>query len=767
MGGITSIPSTRVSDNLMRQRLMSQLQFDQLELFRLQNQLSTGNRIFAPSEDPQAAGRAISLQRLLERKGQIKENLSTNQTFLTATDTALSTTSSLLSDLRGAVLAVASSTASDDQRQAVIQQVEAAIEQLTDIGNSNFRGRYLFSGSRTAVQPFDRSGEFVQYLGNERKLQSLADLDQLFDTNFDGNQVFGAISSGVLGLADLTPVVTENTRLTDLRLGQGITRGSIAISDGFSTATIDLAGAETLGDVTKILERGFLAAQPPTSNRLVARITNTGLSLQLTGGSLTVTEVAGGTVARQLGILQETGIGTSLLTSEDLNPQVTLTTSLGDVLGTRAQVLVPVSGAANNLVIRATDRGAAFNDVQVIFANGAIPGSETAVYDDSDPLNKTLTVTLASGISTANQVLDAINAQVPQFRADLDTKEAGNDGSGPVFATAPGNAGITAGGSGIELDLASGLQIINGGETHTISLAAAQSVQDVINILNASGAGVVAAISDNRTSIQVRSVLSGTDFAIGENGGATASQLGIRSLNTSTLLADLNHGAGVHRIDGRPDLTITLDDGTPFDIDLSAAQTVGDALTAIAAQTGGAVTASLVEVGNGIRLRATDSTGAAGLTVRKANGSQAAIDLGLIPVGQETATATAAGGIETLNGRDVNPGEVKGVFTALFRLRTALRDNDPILLQRASGLLDDGLTQVNLARADVGARQQQLDLLNDRIDGEAIELKASISTEIEADLATVISDFAARQATFQASLQATAKLLQLTLLDYL
>jgi len=767
MGGITSIPTTRVSDSLMRQRLMSQLQFDQLELFKLQNQLSTGYRITTPSDDPQAAGRAISLQRLLERKAQIKENLSTNQSFLTSTDTALSTVSSLLSDLRGSVLEVAGTTASDEQRQAVIQQIEAAIDQLTDVGNSNFRGRYLFSGSRTSVQPFERSGEFVQYNGNERKLQSLADLDQLFDTNLDGNQVFGALSPGVLGLSDLTPVVTDNTRLNDLRLGQGITRGSIMISDGFSSATIDLAGAETLGDVAKLMEQGFLSATPPTSNRLIARLTSTGLSLQLTGGDLTVTEVAGGTVARQLGILQETGIGTALLTSEDLNPQVNLTTPLSDVLGTRAQVVIPVSGAFNDLVVSATQRGPAFNDVQVIFANGAVPGAETAVYDDSNPLNKTLTVTIASGISTANQVRAAINAQVPQFHAELDTKEANNDGTGPVFATAPANAGITAGGSGIELDLASGLQIINGGQTHTISLAAAQSVQDVINILNASGSGVVAEISADNTSINVRSNLSGTDFAIGENGGATASQLGIRSLNNSTLLSDFNHGAGVHRIEGQPDLTITLDDGTAFNIELSAAQTVGDVLAAINGQTAGAITASLVGVGNGIRLSATDVTVGTTFQVSKANGSQAAIDLGFVPVGQDSATATANAGIETLDGRDVNPGEVAGVFTALFRLRTALRDNDPLLLERASALLDEGLTQVNLSRADIGARQQQLDLLNDRIDGETIELKASLSNEIDADLATVISDFAARQATFQASLQTTAQLLQLTLLDYL
>jgi len=47
-------------------------------------------RIQLASEDAAAASRAISLQRMLETKQQLKINLSTSQSYLNATDTALS-----------------------------------------------------------------------------------------------------------------------------------------------------------------------------------------------------------------------------------------------------------------------------------------------------------------------------------------------------------------------------------------------------------------------------------------------------------------------------------------------------------------------------------------------------------------------------------------------------------------------------------------------------------------------------------------------------
>ena len=310
MPGITPIPATRVSDLLIRSRMLTQLQFDQQDLFRIQSQISTGRRILLPSEDAPAAARAMTLQRLIERKTQVNINLSTNQSFLSATDSALSSVSGLISDIRGSALGVLDSTATATQRSAVAQEVDRAIQQLLDTGNQTFRGRYLFAGSKITEAPFSKFESYIQYSGNETSLQSYSDIDILFESSINGNAVFGAISPEVKGTADLNPVVTTKTRLSDLRGGLGISRGSISISDGTNSSIIDISKAETVGDVARIIE-----SNPPTGRSLSVTVTPTGFKVELDqagGGVLAIREVGGGTTAKELGILQESGTATRI-----------------------------------------------------------------------------------------------------------------------------------------------------------------------------------------------------------------------------------------------------------------------------------------------------------------------------------------------------------------------------------------------------------------------------------------------------------------------
>jgi len=773
MPPILPIPTTRISDSLTRSRLLSQLQSDQRELFRVQSQISTGRRISAPSEDAPAAQRAISLQRLLERKDQVQTNLGTNLSFLTATDSSLGGVSGLLSEIQGSALSVSDVTSSDAQRSAVAIEVDNAIQQLIDVGNQRFRGRFLFAGSQTTQQPFQAVGNVVQYQGNEEHLLSYSDIDVLFQTNLHGQEVFGGLSTGVQGTVDLNPILTADTRLTDLRAGSGISPGSIAIADGVTLTpqVIDISTATTLGDVADLIE-----ANPPPGRTLTVNISATGLELQLDtagGGNLTVREVGSGTTAAELGILEETGVGTGLLTGKDLDPKLRETTPLANILGVRAGTVIHPTGSNNDLVIEAAQRGPAQNGVTVTFVDGGpgTAGSEAAAYDS---VAKTLIVTIEDGVSTANQINTAINNQ-GTFTAKLDTKlESSNDGTGTIQATTndPLATGITAGGSGIEFDQSAGLVIENDGQTFTISLASAVTVEDLLNILNGSPAGVLAEINDSNNGIDLRSRLSGTDFSVGENGGATATQLGVRSFTRDTRLDELNHGVGVPSAAGQ-DFIIRRKDGQQLAIDVSGAATIGDVIDLINNHPDNqvpisAVTAQLASVGNGIELITSDTATTAQFAVLRDPASFAANALGLVPEGQDqSGPPTVGGGTETITGRDVNPQEVAGVFTALIRLRDALRGNNSQDIERSISLLDDSALQLNFSRAELGARQQGLEVLDQRLTDEKISLKQALSNEIDTDLAAAISNFTARQAAFQASLQTSSRILQTSLLDFL
>jgi len=880
MANIIGIPTTRVSDLFMRQRLTNQIQLDQLDAFRVQMQLSTGRRIQVPSEDSNAAMRIIDLQRLLERKGQVRSNLRTNQSYLLATDSTLSSVSGSLAEIRAVAMGVVGEIATDAQRTAASQQVQQMIRQLQDTANQQFRGRYLFAGTPTTVMPFAETDHgYIQYYGNEEKVFSYSDIDLLFETNLHGGEVFGAISEKVLGAADLDPILTYNTRLADLRGGAGITPGSIEISVAGNRSTIDITTAETIGDVAAMIR-----ANPPAGKTLDVEIAPTGLVITLNGDpgdTLAIREVGGGTTADELGILTQVGVGTTV-TGEDLDPILRLTTRIADVLGTRSYALVRSFGSDNDLIFEAPAVGTAYDGIEIVFEDDgsvAVPGDETASFD---PATNTLTVKVKSNQTEARHVVAAVQAaflagNVP-ITARLDPLDSPHGGRGVITATPVGQIeGQTTGGSGTALDADAGLQIVNGGETHTISFTGAETIEDLLNVLNMSDAGLMAQINDSATGIDIRSRISGADFMIGENGGRTATQLGLRTFTEATRLEDLNFGRGVSTRDGT-DFTITIA-GTPtgpppvpIEIDISGLETVGEVIDLINAQAPGELTARLATYGNGIEL-VDQSTGPNTLSVSRVHLGRAAIDLGFVPEGQEsnsdstadnsaavtvasasahsdliftakdpgtgmngvrvvfedTGTGSATyddaagtltfgitsgvttandiitwlqagpagalfsaaldpadgspnlgtgtvdvktsapmtGGSRFLKGDDVNRQETEGIFTALLRLKTALMNNDMGEIERSIALLDQQTDELNFARAELGARQQGLDIMQARLDNEEIELNESLSRDFDVDMIQAISDFTARQISFEASLRTAAQVLAVTLLDYL
>ena len=64
-------------------------------------------------------------------------------------------------------------------------------------------------------------------------------------------------------------------------------------------------------------------------------------------------------------------------------------------------------------------------------------------------------------------------------------------------------------------------------------------------------------------------------------------------------------------------------------------------------------------------------------------------------------------------------------------------------------------------------RSQGVEAIRDRNVDDQIELRSTLSDEVDVDLAVAASQFAARQAAYEASLRTIASMFHLSLLDYL
>ena len=107
------------------------------------------------------------------------------------------------------------------------------------------------------------------------------------------------------------------------------------------------------------------------------------------------------------------------------------------------------------------------------------------------------------------------------------------------------------------------------------------------------------------------------------------------------------------------------------------------------------------------------------------------------------------------------------IFEHLTALSDALRVNDQAAVRAGVGALNADLARLATSHAEMGTRYQRVEsALAARADDE-LRLKASVSQVEDADLPQVIVDLQMQQASYQAALGATARVMQPSLMDFL
>jgi flagellar hook-associated protein 3 FlgL len=447
------------------------------------------------------------------------------------------------------------------------------------------------------------------------------------------------------------------------------------------------------------------------------------------------------------------GLDPATMLPIDLNPRASLNTRLTDLNAGRGVALgsisITVGAVTTNVDLRTAKTVGDVRDL--------ITDAGTGVTATFNAATNTLDFTSASPFS----IQDVSNGTTAQ---DLGIDVSGP--GGPAVSSAPFDPvlakdtalGDLFGGSPA-LD-SSGLVITNktAGQTFTSTIGssvfgAANTVEDVLNAINASGTHVHAQLNAQGTGIDVVSTLSGGRLTIAENGGTTATQLGLLSTFARARIADLNNGLGVDTIAGA-DLKITRKDGTTVLFDVDNAQTVQDLVKTIDADPG--LTATI----SGSSITITDTTGGAGsLTIENVGAGFAATQLGIagsVPGTTIAGTPVSFAGVQT-----------DGIFTALIRLRDALAADNVGAMDTASRLVDSAREKLSDARGEVGSRTSSLEMTQNRLDLEKTELEKLRSSTQDVDMATAATQFQIQQTVLQASLAAAARILQTTLLNYL
>ena len=243
----------RITQNMMSTSVLNDLENAANQLNRTQERISSGKQIQEPSDNPFGTSQALQYSGDLAQNTQYQSNVNDAQGWQNTVDTALTNVNDIVLRARDLVVQGASDTSGPAARSDIASEIDQLIDSLKTEGNTQYSGRYVFSGSQTLTQPYQVGSANDSYAGNTGTITREIGQGVQIAVNIPGSTVFGDGTSGL--------IATLRQISTDLRANNGT-----ALQNG------DLTALDTATDT--------ISAQQATVGAMSNRLTSATSRLQ-------------------------------------------------------------------------------------------------------------------------------------------------------------------------------------------------------------------------------------------------------------------------------------------------------------------------------------------------------------------------------------------------------------------------------------------------------------------------------------------------------
>ena len=232
-------------------------------LSKVSTQVSLQQQVVDLEDDPLSANIGVRMLNIISKAEQYNRNIKTGIGSLKLTDSFLTSCKGIMDKVKK--ISVGSANDPSD-RSAASVELNEILKSLVSAGNAHDGSRYILGGTHTTTPPFTIvNGRYVNYTGNDEKINILVDNNTNMHINATGTDAYGNMITKIPS-RDMNPdinLATDNsTRLSDLNGGDGVPKGKIkvyysAYPEGIE---IDLSNCDTLEDVKDTIEQATLQA---------------------------------------------------------------------------------------------------------------------------------------------------------------------------------------------------------------------------------------------------------------------------------------------------------------------------------------------------------------------------------------------------------------------------------------------------------------------------------------------------------------------------
>ncbi len=157
----------------------------------LNQQISTGQRIIRPGDDPTGSALIMDFRNSISRNESYMRQMDSASSFLQAAERNLTGISDNLMRLQEMTATSLGASTTDSMRQAQVPEMKSILTNMLALANAQDQGKYLFSGTKTDAKPFaSASVSPTTYLGDSNAIAVDVSLGASVTTNLTGDKVF-------------------------------------------------------------------------------------------------------------------------------------------------------------------------------------------------------------------------------------------------------------------------------------------------------------------------------------------------------------------------------------------------------------------------------------------------------------------------------------------------------------------------------------------------------------------------------------------------
>jgi flagellar hook-associated protein 3 FlgL len=158
--------------------------------------VSTGKRITKLSDDPVGASYSIRYSTDIAKEEQYLNNIASSKEILTATETALSSANEVLGRIRELTVQAGGAASSETSKESIKVEMEQLKEELVNLANTSYNGRYIFSGYKTDKALLAEDGTYAITVEDAEKINYQISENNIMQVNTLGTDIFGIGAEG-------------------------------------------------------------------------------------------------------------------------------------------------------------------------------------------------------------------------------------------------------------------------------------------------------------------------------------------------------------------------------------------------------------------------------------------------------------------------------------------------------------------------------------------------------------------------------------------